>query len=221
MRILTKADGAQLAKETMDACEHIIQEMGAELHDNLIQKLTVFRFSLDRLERTANDPIETVALITRMKSDFDDITQSVRTISRQLMPVSMEGDTFTQLIDMLCQNMERPGGVHIHFSTEGTEIPIAAFAKNYIYRIVQELVHNAFKHSAGWHIWVKLMWTKDMLVAEVEDDGTGFARISENLSSLKKKYNTLAMRSRAIGASISFDRGEKGLLARVSYPLHG
>src|ERR1700741_1854156 len=105
MRILTKADEAHLAQETMDACEQIIQQMGAELHDDLIQKLTVFRFSLAKLERTAADPIETVALITRMKSDFDDITQSVRAISRQLMPVAMEGETFTNIIHMLCQNM--------------------------------------------------------------------------------------------------------------------
>jgi signal transduction histidine kinase len=221
MRILTKADEAQLAKETMEACEHIIQEMGAELHDDLIQKLTVFRFSLDRLERTAADPIETVALITRMKSDFDDITQSVRAISRQLMPVSIEGDTFVQLIHMLCQNMERPGGVHIHFTSNDGEVALPALAKNFIYRIVQELVHNAFKHSSGWHIWVRMMWKTNALQVEVEDDGTGFARISENLSSLKKKHNTLAMRSKAIDASIDFVRGEKGLLARLNYPLRG
>src|SRR5688572_22288269 len=133
MRILTKADEAHLAKETMEACEHIIQEMGAELHDDLIQKLTVFRFSLDRLERTAADPIETVALITRMKSDFDDITQSVRAISRQLLPVSIEGESFGHLIHILCQNMERPGGVHIHFSTEGSEVELTPLAKGYIY----------------------------------------------------------------------------------------
>lgn len=221
MRILTKADEVQLAKETMNACEQIIQEMGAELHDDLVQKLTVFRFSLDRLERTAADPIETIALIARLKSDFDDITQSVRAISRQLMPVSVEGDTFVHTIHMLCQNMERPGGAHIHFQCDGEERTIASFTKGYIYRIIQELIHNAFKHSSGWHIWVTLTWQSDALIVQVEDDGTGFTRISENLSLLKKKYNTLAMRTKAIGASIEFVRGEKGLLAKVQYPIPG
>jgi len=220
MRILTKADEAHLAKETMEACEHIIQEMGAELHDDLIQKLTVYRLSLDRLERTANDPIGASALITRMKSDFDDITLSVRAISRQLLPVNMEGHSFNNVIHVLCQNMERPGGIHIHFQADGTEQPLSPVARSNVYRIIQELVHNAFKHSSCWHIWVRLRWAGDTLVTEVEDDGTGFSHISENLSLLKKKYNTLAMRSRALGATMDFEKGETGLLARLTCPLH-
>src|SRR5690349_9147788 len=193
--------------------------MGAELHDDLIQKLTIMRLSLDRLERTAADPVETLTMITRLKSDFDDITQSVRAISRQLIAVPVEGETFSHSIDMLCQNMERPGGIHIRLATEGEECNMTPHVKGNIYRIIQELIHNAFKHSSGWHIWVRLLWRNNTITVEVEDDGSGFARISESLSLLKKKYNTLAMRTRAIGATISFERGHEGLLARLVCPL--
>jgi signal transduction histidine kinase len=219
MNLLSSHHDTDLATQTMEACEHIIQQMGAELHDDLIQKLTVMRFSLDRLERTVADPVETLALITRMKSEFDDITQSVRAISRQLMSIPVEGESFNHSIDILCQNMERPGGLHIKFSAQGTEVPVSTFAKGYVYRIIQELIHNAFKHSSGWHIWVRLLWKQNILTVEVEDDGSGFAHISESLSSLKKKYNTLNMRSKAIGGTISFERGQEGLLARLTCPI--
>jgi len=219
MNILNSHHDVDVAKQTMEACEHIIQQMGAELHDDLIQKLTVMRLSLDMLERTASDPVETLTLITRMKSEFDDITQSIRAISRQLMSVPVEGDSFNHSVDLLCQNMERPGGLHIQASYDGTEVSMITFAKGYVYRIIQELIHNAFKHSSGWHIWVRLRWKKESLIVEVEDDGSGFAHISESLASLKKKYNTLTMRSKAIGANINFERGEQGLLARLTCPL--
>jgi signal transduction histidine kinase len=219
MNLLSSYHDTDLAKQTMEACEHIIQQMGAELHDDLIQKLTVMRLSLDMLERSAADPVETLTLITRMKSEFDDITQSVRAISRQLMSIPIEGDSFNHSVDLLCQNMERPGGLHIQISSDGVEIPMTTFAKGYVYRIIQELIHNAFKHSSGWHIWVRLLWKKESLIVEVEDDGSGFAHISESLSSLKKKYNTLTMRSKAVGGSISFERGQEGLLARLVCPI--
>jgi signal transduction histidine kinase len=219
MKLFESSHDTDVAKQTMEACEQIMQQMGAELHDDLIQKLTVMRLSLDRLERTAADPVETLTMITRLKSDFDDITQSIRAISRQLIAIPIEGDSFHNCIDMLCQNMERPGGMHIKLAIEGTEGDMSMLTKGYIYRIIQELIHNAFKHSSGWHIWVRLHWKKDSLTVEVEDDGSGFARISESLSLLKKKYNTLSMRCKAIGATIVFERGQEGLLARVMCPL--
>jgi signal transduction histidine kinase len=219
MKLFDYSHDTDVAKQTMEACEHIMQQMGAELHDDLIQKLTIMRLSLDRLERTAADPVETLTMITRLKSDFDDITQSIRAISRQLIAIPIEGDSFHNCIDMLCQNMERPGGMHIKLASEGVEGDMTMLAKGYIYRIIQELIHNAFKHSSGWHIWVRLLWKKENLIVEVEDDGSGFAHISESLSMLKKKYNTLSMRSRAIGATISFQRGHEGLLARLVCPL--
>jgi two-component system NarL family sensor kinase len=219
MRLLHSHYDTDLAKQTMEATEQIIQQMGAELHDDLVQKLTIVRLSLDKLERTVADPVETLALITRMKSEFDDITQSIRAISRQLIAVPVDGDTFHNSIDMLCQNMERPGGLHIRLSSEGTEAVMPTFVKGYIYRIIQELIHNAFKHSSGWHIWVRLLWKEQNITVEVEDDGSGFARISESVSLLKKKYNTLAMRTRAIGATLTFERGQQGLLARLLCPL--
>ena len=54
---------------------------------------------------------------------------------------------------------------------------------------------------------------------EVEDDGTGFTKIPEFIDSLKKKYNTLRMRSDVIGARILFSPGKNGLSATVEYPI--
>ena len=101
----------------------------------------------------------------------------------------------------------------------GEEKAIPSSNQTYLYRIVQELIHNAFKHSSAWHVWVRMNWEPSGLILEVEDDGTGFHKISEFLDRLKKKHNTLKMRSQAIGASISYHHGQKGLLAKVEYPF--
>jgi signal transduction histidine kinase len=115
--------------------------------------------------------------------------------------------------------MEQPGAAHIHFESDGTPQSIENQQEMYILRIVQELIHNAFKHSSAWHIWVRLKWDSSQLAIEVEDDGSGFSRIPEFISRLKKKNNTLKMRTLAIGASIDYLQGAKGLLARVRLRL--
>src|SRR3954468_11288161 len=129
---LKSPDDIVTSRQAMEACEHIISEMGAELHDDLIQKLSVFRLYLDQLDRSRFNAAETETLLIKMNADFKEVVQSVRRISRQLLPVRMEGDSFQTGINILCQNMERPGGSTIHFNATGAEREIKELAQIYL-----------------------------------------------------------------------------------------
>ena len=209
----------EISRRVAETCEQIISEMGAELHDDLIQKLSVFRLYIDRMERSSGDPAEIDSLSIKMRTEFDQVIHVVRNISRRLLPATMEGETLDKTLQVLCQNMEHPGTGHIHFENRGNPVALQPQTERYIFRIVQELIHNAFKHSSAWHIWVRVQWTSDSLHLEVEDDGTGFSKIPEYLQRLKKKNNTLKLRSDTIGASINYMQGEKGLLTRLALKL--
>lgn len=206
---------SELSKRVSEACEHVASEMGAEIHDDLIQKLSIFRLYIDRLEKSSTDASEIDSLVIKMRSDFEQVIYTIKNISRRLLPVRMDGDTLVDMLKMLCQNMEQPGTGHIHFESQGDPNSLDSQQEMYILRIVQELIQNAFKHSSAWHIWVRLKWTSKNLMIEVEDDGSGFSRIPEFISRLKKKNNTLKMRTQAIGGSIDYVQGPKGLLAKL------
>lgn len=209
---------SEISKRASEACDQIISEMGAEIHDDLIQKLSIFRLYIDRIERSSTDPIEIESLVIKMRTDFEQVVRTIKSISRRLLPVRMEGETLTDTLALLCQNMEQPGTGHIHFENNGMPVTIDTHIEMYILRIVQELIQNAFKHSAAWHIWVRLQWAAGTLIIEVEDDGSGFSKIPEFIGRLKKKNNTLKMRALAIGASIDYLQGENGLLAKIKIP---
>ncbi len=209
----------EISKRAAEACDHIISEMGAELHDDLIQKLSVFRLYIDRMERSSGDQAEIESLSIKMRTEFDQVIHVVRNISRRLLPVKMEGDTLVKTLEILCQNMEHPGTGHIHFESKGSPVSLENHVERYVFRIVQELIHNAFKHSSAWHIWVRLHWTSEKMIIEVEDDGTGFSKIPEFIERLKRKNNTLKLRSTIIGANIDYFQGEKGLLARLEVKI--
>src|SRR5688572_15152330 len=130
----------EVSKRTAEACDQIIAEMGAEIHDDLIQKLSVFRLYIDRIERSSANAVEIEALAIKMRSDFELVTRTVKSISRRLLPVRMEGDTLVNTLEMLCQSIEQPGTGHIHFRSDGQHRTVNGQHEMYILRIVQELI---------------------------------------------------------------------------------
>lgn len=211
-------NSARIGSLAMDICEQIISEIGAELHDDLIQKLSILRLHLDKIERSEFDPAETREIVIRMQADFDEIINTVRRISKRMHLERSLGDSFLDSVATMCQSMEGSRGTRVKFSSDGAPRPLPPRTENFLLRMVQELVQNALKHSAAWHVLVKMEWTKDGLQIQVEDDGTGFARVEECISTLSTKYNTLRMRAEAIGAKITYKPGTSGLLATISVP---
>lgn len=208
----------RVAIKAAEFCEQIISEMGAELHDEIIQKLSSMSFYIERIERASHDPNEILTLVARMRSDFENVTQNVRAISQRLNPVHQSGNSFSNAIALLCDSFQKPGNGHITCKTIGDEQPLGQLTFNYLYRIIQELIHNAFKHSAAWKIDVMMTWTDSRLVIDVEDDGTN-SKIDNINSARQHKRNTLQMRSQAINATIHYSKGKRGLLATVTYPF--
>lgn len=207
-----------VSQASMEFCEQVISQMGAEIHDDLIQRLTILRLYLDRLERSKSDPAEIEILVAGMQADFQQVVESVRNISRQLLPMKMENDSFQKGIHLLCQNMERPGTGTIHFQSHGPECRLPQPSDIHLFRIVQELIHNAIRHSSAWHVWVTIRNEGHQLTVEVEDDGTNFSKLNDAITALHRKYNTLKMRCGIIGAQIQYYQGKSGLLAKVVLP---
>src|SRR5688572_14779867 len=131
-----------VAKRSSEACDMIINQMGAELHDDLIQKLSIFRLYIDQIERSSADPSAVEMLALKMRTDFEQVVAVVRNISRRLLPAKMEGDTLETTLAMLCQNMQHPGTGHIHFDNTGKVRTISSNTELHLFRIVQELIHN-------------------------------------------------------------------------------
>lgn len=208
------AHRGELVNELIERYENEILKMGADIHDDLIQKLTVYRLHVDKLEH-AETILEVQVIADRMKTDFKTVVDSIRRITQRLLP-EMEIGSFTGMMRELCRREEKPGVAFIRFKSDGTEMPIDTTHQPHLLRIVQELINNATKHTLAWHIEVRLYWKPDEIVIEVEDDGKRF----ENLAEKMKKpgtFATLRMRTSRIGASIKFLQGFNGAKAVVTY----
>ncbi|HTF20424.1 MAG TPA: ATP-binding protein [Chryseolinea sp.] len=212
---------AEISRSATDACDHLMSEMGAEIHDDLVQKLSVMKLYLERLEPFSSLDPDFESILISMRTEYEHISQSVKRISRQLMPTRMEEESFSTTVELLCQNMENTRSANIHFSQDGFERPVPQLQYAHLYRIVQELLHNAFKHSFAWHVWVTLTWESSRLIIEVEDDGTGINNLTSLITRFRQKRNTLKMRCDLLGGSINYLKGERGLLARIEVVVPG
>ena len=125
---------AEISRSATDACDHLMIEMGAEIHDDLVQKLSVMKLYLEQLELYSSlDPGLEVTLIS-MRTEYDHISQSVKRISRQLMPARMEDESFSTTVELLCQNMENTRSANVHFIQVGFERPVPQTPRTMILR---------------------------------------------------------------------------------------
>lgn len=206
----------EFVHELIDQYEHELQKMGAELHDELIQKLTVYRLYVDKLELA--DSLMAVHMITsKMKKDFQQIVASIRKISRHLLPDD-EINSFGGLMRELCRRIEVPGVAFIEFSSEGKECELIPSHRQHLLRVTEELVNNILKHTIAWHIQVHLKFTTDELYIIIEDDGHAFHELRDTLNKTRSLFFPLRMRLSMLDASINFRQGAKGTIVTLIYP---
>jgi len=90
-----------------------------------------------------------------------------------------------------------------------------------LYRVVQELMNNAEKHSNASKVYVYLTYENDDLILKYKDNGDGFDE--EKLSTFKDRLGIYGMkeRVRSVDGNINFNNAddESGLEISIEIPL--
>lgn len=196
--------------------EEELQRMGADVHDDLIQRLSEQMLYVEQLT-WVEDIEHAQALAIKLKTNFRFVVSSVREISNTLLPSSIDSPSLVAALKDLSSKMEVPGVAYVSVESNGTEFKLDLKHQVHLVRIVQELVHNATKHSVCWHVWIRLTWTGHVLIIEVEDDGMREEESEKRFLS-SRGFRTIRMRLRFIGGQLSFEKGVRGLKAIVRYP---
>jgi signal transduction histidine kinase len=150
---------------------------------------------------------------------IDETIESVRRISRDLMPSTLEKFGFGQAIQEMCDQYKVISGIDIKCVQQEPEMPVEKSKALIIFRIVQELLNNAMKHSKASSILVTLQWGSQLHIT-VEDNGIGF-----NYDEKKSLANGLGLfnmqnRTRMLDALLQFEANRTvGTSAKLSVPL--
>jgi len=196
-----------------DGQEFERHRISRELHDGLAQELIAIKMSLENL--ISKKEFVNAKKINELKIQVNHSIDELRKISTDLAPSGILEFGFEIAIRNLCNQIQKSSGVQIDFSWFGNFEHIKQRTKIYLYRIVQEALNNAIKHSEANQIQVQLTETVENLVLIIEDDGKGFNYNPNDLGLGKGLFN---MRERSILLDGTFDVEtfpEKGTTIRV------
>jgi len=178
------------------------QRISRELHDGLGQKLIAIKLQLESTSKQNSD--ETKATIEEVKVNFLKTIEEVRQISNNLAPNILNESGIDIALKNLCDSVKKSSKIDIEFSAYGDYYTADPKVKFYTYRIAQEGLNNAVKHSGATKIQIQLIGNKDNIILVLEDNGKGFSYDSNFCTPCNGIYN-MKERARLLNGSIDIE----------------
>jgi signal transduction histidine kinase len=154
--------------------EHERQRIAAELHDGVGQSLIVVKNKVLLLRKGAPPGEKGAAALDSLAEYVTSTIGEVRRISYGLRPFQLDLLGLTQSVRSLAEASAEASQMHLETDLADLDGLFSPEAEINIYRIVQECLNNAVKHSGATAGRVVARTTSDWLTLVVEDNGRGF-----------------------------------------------
>jgi signal transduction histidine kinase len=192
------------------------ERLARELHDAVSQKL----FSVRAQARAAailaeRDPAQAALAMSAVSELVGEAQAELRAVIEGLAPPALDG-----LVASLRRYAELAGRAHgACVTVTGHSVPVLDPATEVaLYRVAQEALHNALRHSGGKRVTISVSAATRRIVLEVTDDGSGF----DPASAAGKGLGLASMRQRATAAggtvTVASAPGE-GTTVRLEAPV--
>jgi signal transduction histidine kinase len=196
--------------------------LARELHDAVTQKL----FSIRAHARAAavlaaREPLDAA----RVRAEMEVVSElgaeahaELRAVIDGLAPPDLEQAGLAESVRRYAVLAGRAHGVPVAFTAAARLPALNRQVEAAIYRVAQEALHNALRHSGAARVRVCLSRTGRQVVLEVSDDGHGFPaglpQSGVGLASMRE-------RAAAAGGRLSIRSGESGTVVRMTVPVAG
>ena len=206
---------SELAQKLIATQESTLLHISRELHDEFGQILTAIGSMLRRAGRQAPEGSALRGDLVEVSEIAQSTLDKVRSLSQALHPVTLEEAGLESTVDWYLPVVERQNGIVIHYNKSGESFPVESRVGIHVYRVLQEALNNATRHSGTKEIWVRLRFLDHALELDVEDHGSGFQ------SNGRRGIGLVAMRERAelLNGKLEFLHPPGGgTLVRLSVP---
>jgi two-component system, NarL family, sensor histidine kinase UhpB len=168
-----EAERRRSASAALDAQEDERARVARDLHDEVNQSLTGLLLHLEAARRTA--PPELVPELADTKALANRAMDELLSVARQLRPTALDDLGLTAALAAHVTDLERRTGIEASFETQGDVPGIGAEAQLVLYRVAQEAISNAARHSGAQRVRVRLRRDGELVMLTVSDDGRGFS----------------------------------------------
>jgi len=214
-----------LSSQLLTSQETERKRIAQELHDSVGQTLSALKYSVEENISTLENLSDSNCaqslkfLIPKIQNAVEEIDR----IGKGLWPSILDDLGIIPTINWFCREFQSIySTIQIEQKIDAAEDEIPQNAKPAIYRILQESLNNAAKHSGADRVSVSLKKTACVIELRIEDNGRGFDRVY-NLSDKNGKMGlgliSMQERTEMLGGSleIASKKGE-GTALRVLLP---
>jgi signal transduction histidine kinase len=165
----------QLSARLVDAQETERRAISRELHDEVGQTLGALLVDIGRLSTTLSaERPEVTSQIDNLKTLAEHTVQSVRNIALLLRPSMLDDLGLAAALEWQGREISRRSEIEVAVDSDGVPENLPDEYAIAIYRLVQEALNNAVRHSGAKNAQVTVRSTPNSIVARVSDDGRGF-----------------------------------------------
>lgn len=151
------------------ALENERQRIVKDLHDELGPLLSVVKFQVMSLETENADDLD---MIKRTNASLDDVLDRIRDICNHLVPQALARKGLIMAIDEFLNDIDTKTPMEMDFRYENMRVPERMGL--HLYRMVQEIINNAIKHSGATKLSINLFEKDRKLIITIHDNGKGF-----------------------------------------------
>lgn len=185
-----------------------------DLHDELGPLVILIRRQIAESDEFKNHKNE---LLAKAYKNIDEFTERLKGIAHNLTPAQLIKKGLGIALNDFLEQLKEVSNIQIQFRYEVKE-NINPHTGMHIYRIIQEIVNNAVKHSGATYIDVHLRERDKNLYILCKDDGKGM-EIERMSNKSGMGLNSLKSRTEMLGGWLQF-QSKKGTEYFIEIPLN-
>lgn len=216
----------RLLQRLITAQEDERRHLSRELHDNLGQYLSALLLGLESLARVGDLPAAAVNQLSYLTETTKQFELDVHSLALELRPTTLDDLGLEAALSSFAREWERRHDrrIKVVFNSSGFANPdkrLPFDVEVAIYRVVQEALTNASRHSNAQIVSIILERDNVQVRVTIEDDGVGF-EVEKMMSSPveNRRLGLMSMQERVqmVGGEFKIDSGA-GTTIVVTIPL--
>lgn len=211
----------QLEQDIVRVSEHEQQRIGQDLHDGVCQHLAAIgcaaRVLADELQAQNVAAARDAVMI---EESIQQAVMEARNLAHGIFPVHVDRNGLSAALTDLASMTSRLTGVSIDVK-EAAEVYIdGPETAMHLYRIAQEAVANAIRHSGATHVTISLAKVEGVVELKIEDNGSGVVFAAGKTDS-GMGLRTMQYRAQSLGAEFKIESKQgSGTTVLCRAPVH-
>jgi PAS domain S-box-containing protein len=165
---------AGVSGKLIEAQEQERRRIARELHDDIGQRLALLSIELAQLRQSYPNASEFPGRIDQLQTQTSEIAADVQSLSHELHSSRLQYLGLAAALGGFCQEFSGQQKVEIDFNTHDLPTSLASEISLCFFRVLQEALHNAAKHSGVRAFEVRLWGAPDEIHLTIRDKGVGF-----------------------------------------------